>query len=80
MPIAAPVTAATTGLSQPDSAFMKRNTGESSTSAGGALHEVLEVVARREDARLAGDQHGADGGVGVGGVERLGHLRCTSPA
>ena len=32
MPIAAPVTAATTGLSQPASAFMKRNTGDSAPS------------------------------------------------
>jgi hypothetical protein len=30
-----------------------------SRAAAGALHEVLEVVARGEDARLAGDQHRA---------------------
>ncbi len=34
MPIAPPVTAATTGLPQPASAFMKRNTGESSLDGG----------------------------------------------
>ena len=34
MPIAPPVTAATTGLPQSDSAFMNRNTGESSPWGG----------------------------------------------
>jgi hypothetical protein len=42
-------------------------------AAGRARHEVLDVVAGREDARLPGDQHRPHRAVGLGGVERVGH-------
>lgn len=37
------------------------------------LHEVIEVVASRENLGLAGNQDRADGGVGVGGDQGVGH-------
>src|SRR5438105_6727777 len=47
--------------------------GRPATGLRGPLHEVFEVVARGEDARLAGDQHRANGAVGGGRAQRLGH-------
>ena len=42
-------------------------------AAGRALHEVLDVVTRGEDAGLAGDEHGAHGAVGELGGDGARH-------
>jgi hypothetical protein len=47
---------------------MNWNTGDSAAllpEPGGRAHEVLDVVAAGEDARLAGDQHRAHGRIGL---------------
>ncbi|KAF4530292.1 hypothetical protein B566_EDAN018434 [Ephemera danica] len=41
--------------------------------AGRALHEIIDVVARGEDARLAGDEHGAHRACGLRRAQRIGH-------